>query len=166
MQIKQIMQDSREQYGKHRNIENFCRSNGIKILRDKLYVGDYTLPTDRRVCIDVKKDIGEIAGNICSNDHERFRAECVRAQETGTKLYILVQENECNGHEICVPEDLIFWESPKFRYGKMKGQPRTLVKGDILGKAMRSMEKKYNVTFLFCSKDEAGEIIAKLLGGI
>ena len=162
--ITQIIQDTREQSGKHRNIERYMASVGVKILRDKLYAGDYTLPLDRRVCIDIKQDVVEIAGNLCSNQHERFRNECIRAKETGTELYVLIEENKCNGKEISCPEDLSNWESPKYRYGKRKGQPLTFVKGSVLAKTMRSMESKYGVTFLFCSKEESGKIILELLG--
>lgn len=164
MKITHIVQDTREQRGKHRNIESYMRERGIKIIRDKVYAGDYTLPTDRRVCIDVKQDIIEIAGNICGAEHERFRDELKRAQETGTQLYILIQQNESNGHSITCPEDLYLWEPPKFRYGKKKGEPRTLVKGAPLGKAMRTMETKYGAVFLFCRPEEAGKIILELLG--
>lgn len=164
MKITHIMQDTREQRGKHKNIEDFMRKHGVKIIRDKVYVGDYTLPTDRRVSVDVKQDIVEIAGNICGEQHGRFREELKRAQETGTKLYVLIQQNECNGKYITCPEDLHLWESPKFRYGKKKGEPRTFVKGEPLGKAMRTMEERYGAIFLFCAPEESGQYVLKLLG--
>lgn len=163
MKITQIMQDTREQRGKHKNIEEFMRKNGVKIIRDKVYVGDYTLPTDRRVSIDVKQDIVEIAGNICGEQHGRFREELKRAQETGTQLYVLIQQNESNGKSITCPEDLQLWEPPKFRCGKKRGEPRTLVKGETLGKAMRTMETRYGVVFLFCAPNDAGRYVLELL---
>jgi ribosome-associated protein len=163
MKITHIVQDTREQKGKHKNIESYMRGRGIEIIRDKVYAGDYTLPTDRRICIDVKRDIMEIAGNICGNEHERFRDELKRAQETGTKLYILIEQMESNGKLIIRPEDLHLWEPPKFRYGEKKGEPRTLVKGEPLGKAMRTMEKRYGCEFLFCDSSEAGFVILRLL---
>jgi len=173
--ITQIIEDTRQQAGKHKQVNNFFRSLGIKVIRDKLYVGDYTLPTDRRICIDVKQDIIEIAGNICGrttnvagqkvDNHARFRDECMRAKETGTQLYILIEQNESNGHSITCPEDLVNWSPPVFRFGARKGQPRTFVKGEPLGKAMRTMEIKYGVVFLFCSPEETGQIILELLEG-
>jgi hypothetical protein len=162
--IKQIVQDTREQKGKHKNIEKYMSENNIEIFRDKLFCGDYSLPIDRKVCIDIKQDVVEIAGNLCSNQHARFRDECIRAMKTGTQLYVLIEENECNGFEITCPEDLVHWESPKFKYGQRKGQPLTFVKGSVLAKTMRSMETKYGVTFLFCNKEESGKIILQLLG--
>lgn len=165
MEIKIIIQDTREQAGKHKNIDTYFEQCGIRIIRDKLGIGDYSLPLDRRVCVDVKQDVVEIAGNLCSGDHERFRNECIRAKEVGARLYILIQENECNGIEITQPEDLRFWQSPKYKYGQHKGEPLTTVKGETLGKIMRTMERKYGVRFIFCDEKDAGKIILKLLGG-
>ena len=45
MKITHVVQDTREKRGKHRNIEEYLRQSGVKIIRDKVYVGDYTLPT-------------------------------------------------------------------------------------------------------------------------
>ena len=156
MKITHVVQDTREKRGKHRNIEEYLRQSGVKIIRDKVYVGDYTLPTDRRVSIDIKQDVVEIAGNICGAEHARFREELRRAQETGTQLYVLIQQNECSGKSIACPEDLRHWEAPKFRYGAKRGEP--------LGKAMRTMESRYGVIFLFCAPEEAGQYVLELLG--
>ena len=164
MKITHVVQDTREKRGKHRNIEEYLRQSGVKIIRDKVYVGDYTLPTDRRVSIDIKQDVVEIAGNICGAEHARFREELRRAQETGTQLYVLIQQNECSGKSIACPEDLRHWEAPKSRYGAKRGEPRTLVKGEPLGKAMRTMESRYGVIFLFCAPEEAGQYVLELLG--
>lgn len=78
---------------------------------------------------------------------------------------MLIQQNECNGKSIACPEDLRHWEAPKFRYGAKRGEPRTLVKGEPLGKAMRTMESRYGVVFLFCAPEEAGQNVLELLGG-
>lgn len=80
MKITHVVQDTREKRGKHRNIEEYLRQSGVKIIRDKVYVGDYTLPTDRRVSIDIKQDVVEIAGNICGAEHARFREELRRGR--------------------------------------------------------------------------------------
>lgn len=164
--LPMLIEDTRQQLGKHRNIREYFKARGTKIIRDKMLVGDYTLPLDRSICIDIKRDVIEIAGNICSNEHRRFRDECLRAKQTGTKLYILVEENVTDdGVLISRPEDLAYWEAPKFRWGERRGQPKTLVKGAALGKAMRTMENKYGVTFLFCDKTDAGRVIEEILEG-
>lgn len=201
--ITHICQDTREQKGKHKNIEMFMQQKGITIIRESggLGFGDYTLPLDRKVVIDIKQDVIEIAGNLCGPQHERFRNECLRAQQVGSQLYVLIQENECNGKEITIPEELVYWESPKYKFdyykteyldpmtlspvpkatrnleenkykkyiksrklAHKKGEPITNVKGETLGKVMRTMETKYGVKFLFCKEDEAGQILLQLLG--
>ena len=123
--ITQIVQDTREQQGKHKNIERYMRERGVQIIRQSggLGFGDYTLPLDRRVVIDIKQDVVEIAGNLCSADHERIKREFQKAQEVGSKLYVLIEENECNGHEMTCPDDLVYWESPKYKFDYYNRSP-------------------------------------------
>ena len=65
---------------------------GHQVIRSKLFVGDYAKLKDQSICIDTKKDILEVAGNICGKQHDRFRAECVRAMCSEIKLIILIEE--------------------------------------------------------------------------
>ena len=59
-----LLCDTRQQSGKHDIKEMYFRKHGIEIVRTKLYCGDYTLPADQSVCIDTKKDIEELIGDI------------------------------------------------------------------------------------------------------
>lgn len=104
------------------------------------------------MCIDTKKDILEIASNVCGKQHERFRAECIRAKECGIKLVVLIEEKPLDG--------LQGWCSPRNRQGK----PLTQVKGETLSKALKTMNEKYGVEFVFCTKQESGAKIVELLG--
>ena len=52
-----ILEDSRNQIGKHENINAYLKSVGVDVIRTKMLVGDYTLPADQSVCIDSKKDM-------------------------------------------------------------------------------------------------------------
>jgi len=56
-----LLSDTRQQIGKHSNIERYCRSHGITIVKQKLDVGDYMLPEDAtgnpRVSVDTKQDL-------------------------------------------------------------------------------------------------------------
>ena len=111
-----ILVDSRQQEGKHDIKERWFASHGVETRRTKLYVGDYTLPTNQSVCIDTKKDIQELVSDICGKQHERFRNECLRAQEAGIKLIILTENIGCKvGHgEIYNPtitklEEALMW---------------------------------------------------------
>lgn len=44
-----LLEDTRNQKGKHKNVHEWAKANGVTIIRTKLLVGDYTLPTDQRV---------------------------------------------------------------------------------------------------------------------
>ena len=62
-----ILEDTRNQVGKHDKKNEYFQQNGIEVRRTKLYCGDYTLPTDQSVCIDTKKDIQELIGIYAVN---------------------------------------------------------------------------------------------------
>lgn len=169
-----ILEDTRQQDSKHKAKEKWFAEHGIEVRRTKLYCGDYTLPTDQSICIDTKRDIQELVGDICGTQHSRFRDECLRAQESGIKLIILV-ENErkiiysrkgtfVENYTIRELKDLHKWVNPRlwiFKNGKQKYPNAT--KGIALQKACMTMQKKYGVEFQFCSPDEAAEKIVEIL---
>lgn len=59
-----ILEDSRQQEKKHEIKHEYFRSVGCHWNRTALYCGDYTLPANQSVCIDTKKDIQELIGDI------------------------------------------------------------------------------------------------------
>lgn len=59
-----ILEDTRQQEAKHKLKHEYFRSEGVQCIRTALYCGDYTLPADQSVCIDTKKDIQELIGDI------------------------------------------------------------------------------------------------------
>lgn len=59
-----LLEDTRQQENKHKNKHEYFRSVGVYWNRTALYCGDYTLPTNQQVCIDTKKDISELIGDI------------------------------------------------------------------------------------------------------
>lgn len=165
-----ILCDTRQQSEKHKLKDAYFSQNGIEVRRTKLYVGDYTLPTDQSVCIDTKKDIQELVGDICGKQHERFRDELLRAQESGIKLYILV-ENESiiikpnvTSPYISKLEDLHKWINPRLwiRKNGRQAYPKA-TRGITLQKACFSMEKKYGCEIIFCRPKDAGQRIIELL---
>ncbi|MEG2274176.1 MAG: hypothetical protein RSC44_02485, partial [Clostridia bacterium] len=81
-----IQCDTRQQDSKHILKEQYFASVGIKCVRSKLFVGDYTRLDNQTICVDSKQDLVEVAGNICGKQHERFRAECIKAKENGIQL--------------------------------------------------------------------------------
>lgn len=132
------------------------------------FIGTY------KICVDTKKDMQEILSNICGKQHARFRDECLLAQNNGIALYVLV-ENEENIKSI---EDVVNWQNPRLtRYERVSEMHRSgrwkhiklsklpPTSGVTLAKAMRTMEEKYGVEFLFCTHEDAAEQILSLLQG-
>ena len=145
-----IIEDTRNQIGKHKLLNAELERLGIKVIRSKLYVGDYSRLDNQTVCVDTKKDGLEIANNLIKQ-HERFRNECLRAINGGIKLIILVEE-EMPANE---------WKSPVRRNGNVISQ----VKGEVLQKIVNTMQEKYGVEFIYCDKKQTAERLLEILGG-
>ena len=115
-----IVEDKSQQAGKHENKHRWFDSHDVELLQAPLPVGDYILCTDAvedviqrkakrgvdlkkldflgsyKVCVDTKRDMTEIEGNICGKQHDRFKDECVLAQNNGIQLYVLVENQVGN----------------------------------------------------------------------
>ena len=161
-----LYEDSRQQVGKHRNVAAYCQRMGIEIIRQKLDVGDYMFPHDDfwsypMISVDTKESILELSKNIMSDDHKRFKAECIRAREKGIQLIVLVEEIPPYGR-------LDMWEVPRFqstdRYHKF-GDPVTLVRPASLRQACITMQERYGVKFRFCTRRQSPARIIKYLKG-
>lgn len=148
-----IVEDSRQQEGKHENKHKWWSDNGHHLIRSKLPYGDYALPP--KVAIDTKMSMGEIANNIggTRKEHERFRRELQLAKECGSTLYILVE----NTDGIRRLSDVQNWYNPR-----LKQNPKSIT-GLRLCKAMDTMQQKYGVTFLFCRPEESAHVITTIL---
>ena len=149
-----------------------------------------------RDSVDTKKDLQEVAGNIMgskkksngkkTSTHERFRDECILAQQVGIKLYILVE----HGGNVKSLEDVTNWKNPRqFLYerkirkefgipkgadfqtevAELKNHGAKIVRGPTTGeelyKAMVTMEEKYGIEWVFCEKKDTGAKIISLLKG-
>ena len=125
-----------------------------------------------KIAVDTKRDVQEIISNICGKQHGRFRDECRLAQDNGILLYVLIE----NTDGVKSIDDLVVWENPRLKIQKWITSPSgkrmkvlkypDATKGEILAKAMLTMQEKYGVKFLFCSPEEAGAKVIELLGGI
>lgn len=147
-----ILEDTRQQAGKHNNVSRYFEKAGIQVERCCLYVGDYAIANDQSRAVDTKQDVLEVAKDIMSKDHERFADECARAQAAGIKLLVLIEET--------LPEGgLLNWKSPT----DSRGKALTATKGVSLKRAMLTMTLKYGVKFRFCKPSETGRIIAEYL---
>ena len=148
-----LFEDVRNKPGKHKNIYQYCQYNGIEIIRQCLNVGDYMISNRGDIVCDTKMSVIELAGNVFQ-EHERFRAECERAQRCGIKLIVLVEEVLPNG-------GLVNWRSPM---GK-DGLPLVKFNPVNLRKAMITMQDKYGVRFRFCDGRSTGRVMIEYLKG-
>ena len=148
-----LLEDTRNKPGQHKNIEAYCRQQGIEIIRTILLVGDYQISNKGDISVDTKYGVPELASDIFQQ-HERFRAECERAKRCDIQLIILTEEVLPGGR-------LDLWKSPLGRDGK----PKYKFDPSILRKAMITMQEKYGVKFRFCSRRQSPARIIKYLKG-
>ena len=188
-----IIEDKANKEGKHIEKHLYFESHGIYWERYPLPVGDYILANDAvldviarkqargieikkadffgtyKTTVDTKCEMQEIIGNVCGDQHERFRDECILAQNNGIKLYVLIQ-NEDGISDI---SDLETWDNPRLYMQKWVTTPSKerrkvlkyprATKGTTLAKVMRTMEEKYGCKFLFCTPEEQGKKVVELL---
>jgi hypothetical protein len=147
-----IQCDTREHSEQIERIEKQFDDLGVKHFRSKLYVGDYQSLDNPRLVVDRKKDLQEIAGNVCQQ-HERFRTELIRAQEAGIQIVILCE----HGGQIRSLEDVFFWDNPRRRTSK------GAISGQRLFKILSTMKEKYGIRFEFCDKRQTGRRIVEIL---
>ena len=146
-----IQEDTRQQAGKHNIKHAFFENADVGVVRCKLPFGDYApVPP---VSIDTKKDMDEIAQNICGNAHRRFINECKAARDAGCKLIILV-ENTVGIKDI---SQVHIWQNPRSCYSP------NCVQGPRLQKAMETISTRYGTEFRFCEPEEAGGIIIRII---
>jgi hypothetical protein len=137
-----------------------------------------------RLIIDRKQNLTELCGNCCQQ-HKRFKAELVRAQEMNIHLIILCE----HGGKITSLDAVKDWINPRQRLWEKKiRQQYNITKetdfqtelsnlrshgarlypptsGEQLYKMLSTMSEKYGVEFQFCQKSETGKQIIELLGG-
>ena len=165
-----ILEDTRNQSGKHKNIHDYCEKNGIRIIRSKLVVGDYSLPTNQSICVDTKSGLQEVYGNMVQ-EHDRFRRECDLAKDLGIRLVILVEQNGILGID-----DVHLWKNPRLeRYmmieaghkvGRFMGTklpPRKPIESDRLERMMKTFAEHHGCEWRFCGKKDTGRVLMEIL---
>lgn len=162
-----IQIDSREHKKEYERITKQFDNEGVKYFRSKLYCGDYQSLDNAKLCIDRKKDLQELCGNVCQQ-HERFKNELIRAREAGIQLIILCE----HGEDVKTIGDVFFWENPRkhqIRWKTVNGKKiktvisEKAVDGYQLYKSLCTIRDRYGVRFEFCTKDETGKKIVELL---
>lgn len=146
-----IQVDSREQ--KYEHVIKYFDSQEIKWVRSKCVVGDYVNLENPMVVVDRKKDLQEVAGNVCQQ-HERFVREMELAKELGFKMIVLVEDPT-----ITTLTNVCSWYN--FR---RKKNPKA-INGPTLYKIMKTMSDKYGFEWQFTTHQNCGKRIVELLGG-
>lgn len=167
-----ILEDSRNQPGKHENIRKFCEMCGVRVVRTKLVVGDYTLPTNQSICIDTKQNLNEVYSNLVQS-HDRFARECDLAQQLGIHLIILVEDDEVSSLD-----EVHKWSNPRYkRYMMIKAMhstgrvlgtklpPKAPVSSQRLQKMMETFAEHHGCEWIFCRKAQTGAEICRILMG-
>jgi hypothetical protein len=103
--------------------------------------------------VDTKKDMNEVESNLI-HDHERFKAECIRARDAGIKLVILIQDPK-----LTQLSDVFGWFNIRSKWSKKAAS------GKQLAKMMYTMNSRYGVSWEFTTKQNCGKRIIELLGG-
>ena len=180
-----LLEDTRNQINKHKNIHKYCKENDIEIIRNKLIVGDYMLPNVSNISIDTKFGLQEIMKNITE---KRFRNELLLGKKLGIKLIVLIE----NSSDInSIDEIPLKWKNQRFEFYKFQLKKQLGLFGEFnewylyreakerglqtyrppqspeqLRKALHTIEdnkEDYDVEFQFCSKNETGAKIIELL---
>ena len=191
-----LIEDKANRLNYHTIKNKYWQEQGIEVMRYALPVGDYILANDKvfdmlarkkarglepkkmdflgcyKVCVDSKRNVEEILGNVCGKAHARFKDELLLAKQNDIQLYILVENKQKEikpgivNPTIRRLEDLHRWINPRlyiYRGGKQLYPSAT--RGITLQKACYTMQKKYGCEFVFCTPEESGEMIIKLLKG-
>lgn len=165
-----LIEDTRQQASKHIRKHKWFAENGVQIVRSKLVVGDYSVPNKGDIAVDTKANMTEVYGNLIQ-DHERFRAEADLARELGIKLYVLVET-----YDVKTLDGVKMWRNPRYvqwmkvhnahKGGKMlhvKIPQKPPANSHTLWKIMVKMSEEHGVNWVFCTPEDAGEMIVKLL---
>lgn len=147
-----VFVDSREKARAIKKILETFDRRGVKHISNKLYVGDYQNIENPMIVVDRKQNLFEISSNVCQ-DHERFIAEIKRANEAGIHLVFLIE----HGRGICTLNDVKKWINPR-----LKDSPLAM-SGERLHKILSTISQHYGCEFRFCSKNETGDEIIRIL---
>lgn len=145
-----ILEDTRQQKGKHNQKHQWWKANNINLKRSKLLLGDYCLPP--AVVVDTKASLMEITQNLCGSrkEKQRFTAECKLAQEIGCKLVFLIETGQIK--EL----DDLFERTIPLKSGQ-------IIPGMQVARAMSVMSERYGVEFRFCVGSKAAEVVKDIL---
>ena len=168
-----LIEDTRQQAGKHENKHRWWEAHGVEVVQHKLDFGDYSADGSN-VVVDTKRSIGELAMD-CGRDHARFAREMDRAREAGYRLVILIEtggpyrsledlhkwvsygcRNRCERWRAHTCDPLVSTSCTKYR--------RKPLQGPSLYRIVKRMEHNHGAVFEFCPPSKSAKRICELLG--
>jgi len=160
-----IQIDTREHESERKRIMHQFDKLNVDYFIEKLDTGDYLDVDNPSIVVDRKKGLSEICGNL-THDHDRFRRECIRAQEEG-KIFVVLCET---AEKITCGNDVKNWVNPRaVTRKKINGVwidiKNKVMNGERLYKIMVTMSEKYHVYWRFCKPKDIGERIVRILKG-
>lgn len=149
--------DSREQANMH--IIRFFDKIGIEHIDDSsLSFGDYY--ADGKVVVERKRNLTEFASN-CGRNHQQFKRELERLDESGWCMYILIEQP-------MKYEEMEQWVNPhgRIKYRRLKSGVLKQIM-PMSGAQMKAIcdewKRKHNIKFVFCDKRDSGREIINIL---
>lgn len=142
-----IQIDTREKPHAIAGIKKYFRAHKIEYIDKKLDIADYQVVGRPGVVIDRKRNLQEVAQNLCSEDKSRFWREVRAAHKKQIKMIILVEE--AGIHSLT---DVALWNS---RYTRLTGKR--------LQEEMYRVAIAYGVEWQFCRKGSTGRRLLELL---
>ncbi len=167
-----LIEDTRQQAGKHENKNRWWAAHGIEVVRRKLDFGDYATEGSN-IIIDTKRSIAEVAMDV-GRDHARFARELDRAREAGYRLVILVEV----GSPYRSVEGVAGWTSvacqqcdqrrhgycnPRASMGCRKYR-RKPMQGPQVARIMQTMAEEHGCVWEFAHPMHSAKRICELLG--
>ncbi len=165
-----IVEDTRQQEGRHDVKHAWWSSHGVDVVRHKLDTGDY-MTVGSPVTVDTKASLAELVMDVGS-DHRRFRAEMVRARDSGLHLVVLVESSP----RFAEPGELARWpgrcsECRHYRRRECHPSLRSCrryryvpMQGAVLAETIGTMADRYGCEFRFCDPEDSARIVCDLLG--
>lgn len=136
-----VIIDTREQRNEH--ILSFLQKKKTETVHRKLDIGDYSaeLPEgsfERSFVIERKGSLDELCGNF-TIDRERFERELLRAKAYGVKVFLVIEDAS--------------WNDVFLHNYRSKLSEKALLA------SLFSWQVRYNVTVIFCKKENSPQVI-------
>lgn len=140
-----VICDTREQVSDH--IKGYLDLKKIPHITRKLDVGDYSCQIgdstfERSFAVERKHGLDELCTNLTA-DRSRFEREFLRAKAYGTKVFLVIEDAS--------------WKDVFLQNYRSKLSSKALFA------SLLTWQVRYNVTVIFCSKENSAEIIYGLL---